>query len=113
MHAAILMDVRKATPFVLIWLLASLHGIPRALYQAVVWWTGLALARIQRIILPLLAPRLAVGADPAHDRCLRRVRPIYVLTGGGPANSTETLSIYACKLLCQALDFEYDSAVSP
>jgi multiple sugar transport system permease protein len=38
---------------------------------------------------------------------------IYVLTGGGPANSTETLSIYACKLLCQALDFEYDSAVSP
>jgi len=37
---------------------------------------------------------------------------IYILTGGGPANSTETLSIYAYKILFQTLDFGYGSTVA-
>jgi multiple sugar transport system permease protein len=37
---------------------------------------------------------------------------IYVLTGGGPANSTETLSIYAYKTLFQSLEFGYGSALA-
>jgi multiple sugar transport system permease protein len=37
---------------------------------------------------------------------------IYMLTGGGPANSTETLSIYAYKVLFQTLQFGYGSALS-
>ena len=37
---------------------------------------------------------------------------IYVLTGGGPANTTETLSIYAYKTLFQTLQFGYGSAIA-
>jgi multiple sugar transport system permease protein len=37
---------------------------------------------------------------------------IYVLTGGGPGNSTETLSIYAYKTLFQTLQFGYGSTLS-
>ena len=37
---------------------------------------------------------------------------IYVLTGGGPANATETLSIYAYKTSFQTLEFGYGSALS-
>jgi len=37
---------------------------------------------------------------------------IYVLTGGGPANATETLSIYAYKVLFQTLQFGYGSTLS-
>jgi multiple sugar transport system permease protein len=37
---------------------------------------------------------------------------IYVLTGGGPGSSTETVSIYAYKLLFQTLEFGYGSAVA-
>jgi multiple sugar transport system permease protein len=37
---------------------------------------------------------------------------IYVLTGGGPADGTETLSIYAYKVLFQTLDFGYGAALS-
>jgi multiple sugar transport system permease protein len=37
---------------------------------------------------------------------------VYVLTGGGPANTTETLSIYAYKVLFQTLQFGYGSALS-
>jgi multiple sugar transport system permease protein len=35
-----------------------------------------------------------------------------VLTGGGPGNSTETLSIYAYKTLFQTLQFGYGSALA-
>ena len=37
---------------------------------------------------------------------------VYVLTGGGPANATETLSIYAYKVLFQTLQFGYGSALA-
>ncbi len=37
---------------------------------------------------------------------------VYVLTGGGPANTTETLSIYAYKVLFQTMQFGYGSALS-
>ena len=37
---------------------------------------------------------------------------VYVLTGGGPANTTEMLSIYAYKLFFQTLEFGYGSAVA-
>lgn len=37
---------------------------------------------------------------------------VYVLTGGGPANTTETLSIYAYRLSFQTLQFGYGAAVA-
>lgn len=37
---------------------------------------------------------------------------IYVLTGGGPANSTESISIYAYKTMFAELDFGAGSALS-
>ncbi len=37
---------------------------------------------------------------------------VYILTGGGPANTTETLSIYAYKVLFQLLQFGYGSTLS-
>ena len=43
---------------------------------------------------------------------LRVFDAIYVLTGGGPANGTETLSIYAYRVLFQTLDFGYGSALA-
>ena len=37
---------------------------------------------------------------------------IYVLTGGGPANTTETLSIYTYKTLMSSGDFGYGSTLA-
>ena len=37
---------------------------------------------------------------------------VYVLTEGGPANTTETLSIYAYKMLMRAGDFGYGSTLA-
>jgi multiple sugar transport system permease protein len=37
---------------------------------------------------------------------------VYVLTGGGPANTTETLSIYAYKTMMRSGDFGYGSTIA-
>jgi len=112
LHAAILMDVWKATPFVALLLLAGLQTIPRELYQAAALDGAGAWISFRRITLPLLVPLMLVVLVFRTIDAFRVFDAIYVLTGGGPANSTETLSIYAYKILFQALEFGYGSAVA-
>jgi multiple sugar transport system permease protein len=112
LHAAIFMDVWKSTPFVALLLLAGLQGIPRDLYRAAAVDGASAWTAFRRITLPLLVPVILVAAVFRTIDALRVFDAIYVLTGGGPANGTETLSIYAYKVLFQALDFGYGSALA-
>jgi multiple sugar transport system permease protein len=112
LHAAIAMDVWKATPFVTLLLLAALQGIPPDLYRAAAVDGAGAWTTFRRVTLPLLAPVILVAAVFRTIDALRVFDSIYVLTGGGPANRTETLSIYAYKVLFQTLDFGYGSALA-
>lgn len=112
MHAAIVMDVWKSTPFVALLLLAGLQGIPRDLLHAAAVDGAGAWTVFRRITLPLLVPVLLVAAVFRTIDALRVFDAIYVLTGGGPANATETLSIYAYRVLFQTLDFGYGSALA-
>jgi multiple sugar transport system permease protein len=112
LHAAIFADVWKTTPFVVILLLAGLQIIPRELYQAARVDGAGAWAAFRRITLPLLMPVLLVTLIFRMLDAWRVFDVIYVLTGGGPANTTETLSLYAYKMLFQTLQFGYGSALS-
>lgn len=112
LHAAIAMDVWKATPFVALLLLAGLQAIPRELGHAAALDGAGAWTTLRRVTLPLLAPVILVAAVFRTIDALRVFDAIYVLTGGGPANATETLSIYAYRVLFQMLDFGYGSALA-
>lgn len=112
LNAAIAMDVWKTTPFVAILLIAGLQVIPRDLYQAARIDGAGAWDVFSRITLPLLKPVILVVLIFRTLDAFRVFDAIYVLTGGGPANTTETLSIYAYKVLFQTLQFGYGSALS-
>jgi multiple sugar transport system permease protein len=112
MHAAILMDVWKSTPFVALLLIAGLQGIPRDLYRAAAVDGAGRWMVLRRVTLPLLAPVILVAAVFRTIDAFRVFDTIYVLTGGGPADSTETLSIYAYKTLFQSLEFGYGAALA-
>jgi multiple sugar transport system permease protein len=112
MHAAILTDVWKTTPFVVILLTAGLQVIPGELYQAAKTDGAGNWAIFRRITFPLLMPVILVVLIFRTLDAFRVFDVIYVLTGGGPANTTETLSIYAYKVLFQTLQFGYGSALS-
>ena len=112
LNAAVLMDVWKSTPFVALLLVAGLQGIPRELYHAAALDGASRWTVLRRITLPLLAPVILVALIFRTIDAFRVFDSIYVLTGGGPANSTETLSIYAYKTLFQSLEFGYGSALA-
>lgn len=112
MHAAVLVDVWKTTPFVAILLMAGLQGIPRDIYQAARVDGAGSWAIFRGITLPLLRPVMLVVLLFRTLDAFRIFDSIYVLTGGGPANATETLSIYAYKVLFQTLQFGYGSTLA-
>lgn len=111
-HAAVLMDVWKATPFAALLLLAGLQMIPRDLYLAARVDGAGRWAAFRRITLPLLLPVILIVLAFRTMDAFRVFDAVYVLTGGGPGNSTETLSIYAYKMLFQTLQFGYGSSVT-
>lgn len=111
-HAAILVDVWKSTPFVSLLLLAGIAGIPEEIYRAARVDGASRLRTFWAVTLPLLRPTLAVTVLFRGLDALRVFDAIYVMTGGGPANTTETLSIYAYKTMMNAGDFGYGSALA-
>ena len=112
MNAAVFMDMWKTTPFVVILLTAGLQVIPRELYQAAEIDGAGSWSVFRRISLPLLMPVVLVVLIFRTLDAFRVFDAVYVLTGGGPANTTETLSIYAYKVLFQTLQFGYGSTLS-
>lgn len=111
-HAAILADVWKTAPFMALLLLAGLRSIPAELYKAAQIDGASAAEAFRRVTLPCLRPMIVVALLFRTLDAFRVFDIIYVLTGGGPANTTETVSIYAYKVFFQTLDFGYGSAVS-
>jgi multiple sugar transport system permease protein len=112
MVAAVVVDVWKTTPFVALLLLAGLKTIPGEVRRAAAIDGATGLTAFVRIDLPLLRGTLAVAILLRGLDALRVFDAIWVLTEGGPASSTETLSIYAYKTLLRAGDFGYGSTLS-
>jgi multiple sugar transport system permease protein len=112
LNAAIFLDVWKTTPFVALLLMAGLHTIPKELHQAAKVDGASPWVTFLRVTLPLLRPLLLVVLIFRTIDAFRVFDTIYVLTGGGPGNTTETLSIYAYKVLFQTLQFGYGSTLA-
>jgi multiple sugar transport system permease protein len=112
MHAAILVDVWKTTPFVTLLLLAGLVAIPRTLYDAAAIDGASAPRTFFAVTLPLLRRVLAVTLLLRALDAFRVFDVVYVLTDGAPANTTETLSVYAYKTMMRAGDFGYGATLA-
>ncbi len=112
LNAAIFMDVWKTTPFVAILLIAGLQVIPGEVYQAARVDGAGRWQIFRKITMPLLMPAILIVLLFRTLDAFRVFDAIYVLTGGGPANTTETLSVYAYKVLFQTLQFGYGSTLS-
>ncbi|MBH8597134.1 MULTISPECIES: carbohydrate ABC transporter permease [unclassified Thermoactinomyces] len=112
MFAVIFADVWKTTPFMSLLLLAGLQMIPESLYEAAAVDGASKVQQFFRITLPQLKSTILVSLLFRTLDAFRVFDLVYVLTGGGPANSTETISIYAYKTMFAQMDFGQGSALS-
>lgn len=106
-----LVDVWQWTPFIALLVLAGLSGLPTETQEAAMVDGANAWQRFWHITLPSLRPVIAVAAVTRLIEAMRTFDPIYVITGGGPGQATETLNIYAYNLAFQFLDPGYAAAV--
>jgi raffinose/stachyose/melibiose transport system permease protein len=73
---------------------AGIKGIPKDLYEAAML-DGASQTQLNfRIILPLLTPVLRINLVLAVISAFKQMETVFLLTNGGPANSTQFLSTY-------------------
>ncbi|NUN48219.1 MAG: sugar ABC transporter permease [Candidatus Brocadiae bacterium] len=95
MAALIAADVWKTTPFVTLILLAGLQGVPSDLYEAMSLDGAGPVRRFFWVTLPLLRPSIALALVFRLIQALGIFDLVWVLTGGGPADATRTISLEA------------------
>jgi multiple sugar transport system permease protein len=109
--ALVLADVWRTMPFVALFCYARLLTIPSSVYEAAAVDGAARIATLRWITLPLLAPVLLVTLLFRTLDALRAFDLMFVLTGGGPAGMTETLTVYAYRSLFQTLRIGFGSAI--
>ena len=109
--ATVMADVWKTTPFITLILLAGLQTIPADLFEAFRLEGGRPLQALRTITLPLLVPYILLSLLFRLAQAFGVFDLIQVLTGGGPAGSTESLALYAYLNAMRFLDFGYSATV--
>ncbi|WP_077596054.1 carbohydrate ABC transporter permease [Oceanobacillus kimchii] len=112
MFSIILADVWKTTPYMALLILAGLQTIPQSLYEASDVDGANKFQQFWKITLPLLKSSILVALLFRTLDAFRVFDLIYVLTGGGPANATESISVYAYKTLFAQQNFGEGSVLS-
>lgn len=112
MFGVVFSDVWKTTPYMALLLFAGLQQIPGVLYEAADVDGATPWQQFKYITLPLLKPAILVALLFRTLDAFRVFDLVYILTGGGPANGTETISIYAYKTMFSQMQFGKGSALS-
>ncbi len=92
--------------------LAGLQGIPSEVLEAARVDGAGTFQRFRYITLPLLIPSLVVATLFRAIQSWGAFDIVYVMTGGGPGGSTETLALYAYQSWFRYLDFGYGAAIA-
>ncbi|SDN59391.1 carbohydrate ABC transporter permease [Alkalicoccus daliensis] len=112
MFSIILADVWKTMPYMALLLLAGLQTISESLYEAAEVDGAGKFQQFLYITLPMLKSAILVALLFRTLDAFRVFDLIYVLTGGGPANSTESVSVYAYQVLFAQQNFGEGSVLS-
>lgn len=107
----ILVDVWEWTPYVALILLAGMQSLPMEPYEAVQVDGASAWQTFRYLTLPLLKPSISVAVMFRFMELFKWMDTVYIMTGGGPGTSTETLSYYAYRTNFKFLEVGYAAAM--
>ncbi len=110
--ATIIADVWKTTPYMSLLILSGLQTIPPQMYEAAAIDGASRIQRFFHITIPLIKPVLAVAILFRTLATFRIYALISVLTSGGPANATQSLSLYTIKTYFNYGNLGYGAALA-
>jgi multiple sugar transport system permease protein len=105
-------EIWKTTPFAALILLAGLQGIPDDLYEAASVDGATAWQKFRLVTLPLLKPALLLALLFRTIDSLRVFDLVFVMTQGGPADTTNVLQFYGYKKTFAEGMVGYGSAIA-
>jgi multiple sugar transport system permease protein len=102
----------RGYPFVMLILLAGMQAIPRQQYEAAELDGASALQAFFKITIPYLRPMfiIALVLDTIWE--CRLFGMVYSMTGGGPGNSTQVLSLLTYKHYFQFFNTSYAASIA-
>lgn len=110
--AIVITDIWQWTPFVLIMVLAALQGIDASVIEAARIDGANAWQQIVRVKLPVIQPILVVTLLMRMIDGFRGLEVVYVMTFGGPGQSTELFSLHIYKAAFISQKLGYSAALS-
>jgi multiple sugar transport system permease protein len=110
--AVLVADAWKNVPFIAIILLAGLQLIPGDVYEAARIDGASTWQSFRRMTLPLLRPALMVALVFRTLQAFLVFDIIYIMTGGGPGTTTETLSYLNWQAFLVDTNFGFGGAIS-
>ncbi|MFT6083966.1 MAG: multiple sugar transport system permease protein [Alphaproteobacteria bacterium] len=93
LFSVILSDIWQWTPFIFILAIASLQSLPQSMIEAARIDGATEWQIIRFIKLPLMIPVIIIAGLLRLIDSLKIFEVIYIMTGGGPAGSTEVVSM--------------------
>ena len=112
LYSLVLIDLWQTAPVVFLILLAGLQGIDEEVYEAARMDGAGPVRILLTITLPLLVPHLLLAALLRSIDNFKIFDKVYALTGGGPGQATETLSMYLYRLGFNFFEVGMASAVA-
>ncbi|MGA2765956.1 MAG: sugar ABC transporter permease [Spirochaetia bacterium] len=110
--AVMLIDVWQWTPFVFLILSSGIASLPQEVFEAARVDGCSQGQTLRHITLPLLTPFMLVALLIRFIDSFKVFDTVYVMTRGGPANVTESLSIYTFKVGLNFFNMGYAAALS-
>lgn len=105
-------DIWCGIPFMALVFLAGLQAIPQELYEAAEVDGATSISKFRFVTLPLLSGVLTVATLLSILWTFNDFNVIYILTKGGPANSTDILITYIYKYAFQYIKFGPSAAMA-
>lgn len=112
MPVLILLSTWKQIGFNLVVFLAGLQAIPRSRYEAAALDGAKDWQQFWYVTLPGLQPTLVFATVTTAIFTLRSFEQVYIMTGGGPLNSTNLLVYYVYQEAFAKFDFGYAAAAA-
>jgi len=110
--AVMVVDIWQWTPFIFLILLSGISSLPPAVFEAAKVDGASPVQVFRYVTFPLLTPFIIIAVTLRLVTAFKVFDIIYVLTRGGPADKTQTLSIYVYKNGWLFLKMGYASALS-
>lgn len=108
----ITVEIWQWTPFVVLLLLAGLQSLPEDVYEAAELENASPWKQFWSITFPMMLPISAAVIFIRIVESFKIIDTVFVMTGGGPGVSTETLTLFAYQEGFKKFNLGYTSALS-